>query len=180
MAIHIFDIDDTLIATKAQVIIKDSKGNEIGRLGSHAFNLHQENPLEAGMVLENATYDFSEFESLKQLTTEPILPAMAVLRSLDPCSEQTYIVTARQKQGLIWQWLHDTVSDALIPFTNIFCYDRESGLSVAEWKAEVVKHIIENSDKTDIHIHEDNDTNMQAMLGQVPIDWEVFTYNLDK
>ena len=32
MAIHIFDIDDTLIATKAQVIIKDSKGNEIGKV----------------------------------------------------------------------------------------------------------------------------------------------------
>lgn len=65
-SLHVFDIDDTLFHTKAQIHVKDPTGRVVQKLSNSEFNDHT--------LPRGHKYDFSEFRSAKKFatTSEPI------------------------------------------------------------------------------------------------------------
>lgn len=155
--IYIFDVDDTLIATTACVCAVNPDGKIVFKAGTKVFNAPDstERLLQPGL-----TWDFSEFESLEQLMIEPTKSAFDFLRNLRSRSN-VYIITARQKQAMLQQWL--ATKDININLNHIHCFDRNYGGTVAQWKGEVVDSIISEHPEHEVVIFEDDPNNCLAM-----------------
>lgn len=165
--IYVFDVDDTLIATTACIRAIDKNGNVAFRAGTKIFNAPDstERLLRPGL-----SWDFSEFESLDQLKSEPKKISFDVLKELstDPQKVPTiHIVTARQRQDIIYEWLKS--EGVTILFKNIHCLDRNYQGSVAQWKADVVNELI-SIDPTTVHLFEDDINNQKAISALSEID----------
>jgi hypothetical protein len=65
-SLHVFDIDDTLFHTHAQIHVKDPAGRVVQKLSNSEFNDHK--------LPRGHNYDFSEFRDAKkfQTTSKPI------------------------------------------------------------------------------------------------------------
>lgn len=155
--IYIFDVDDTLIDTKACIRAIDENGNEVFRAGTKVFNAPDstERLLRPGL-----SWDFSEFESLEQIKSERTLEPFNVLMAVAdkyPC----YIITARQRNDMLHTWLND--AGIKIDIDNIFCFNRDYKGTVAHWKEETLLNIIMQEGAGEVHIYEDDVNNLRAM-----------------
>lgn len=155
--LFIFDVDDTLINTKACIkAVLD--GEVIFKVGTKVFNAPEsaEQLLRPGM-----TWDFSEFESLEQIVSEQKLPAFESLKALaEIFPKQIYIITARQNRKMLHDWLF--MNGMNLPYENIRCFDSTQS-NVAAWKAQELKQIIKEHSANEVHIWEDDANNRRAM-----------------
>lgn len=150
--IYIFDVDDTLIDTKACVRAVDANGNVVFRAGTKTFNAPDST---SRLLTPGLSWDFSEFESLDQILIEPTRKPFNILYELAAkCPNDVYICTCRQKQYMLWKWL--AMNDIHIPVKNIMCYNAESGLTSADWKAHAIYYVAIRYDNPNIHIWEDD------------------------
>ena len=93
-SLHVFDVDDTLVHSKAMVHVKDEKGNTVQKITPSEYNTHK---LEPGHQ-----YDYHEFRSsdLFKKTSKPIgkmiktINAAQAMASKNP-KNKTIINTAR-------------------------------------------------------------------------------------
>ena len=56
-ALHVFDVDDTLVHSDAKIHVKDKAGNTVKKLSPSEYNTHKLHP--------DHQYDYSEFRSSK-------------------------------------------------------------------------------------------------------------------
>lgn len=155
--VYIFDVDDTLIATTACIRAIDETGKVVFKAGTKVFNAPDstERLLRPGL-----TWDFSEFESLEQIMSEPAKPAFNYLKSL-PAHSKIYIITARQRQDMLHKWLRE--NNVHIGIDHIYCFDRSFDGTVAQWKGKIVDFIILKHPYHHLMIFEDDYNNCAAM-----------------
>ncbi len=156
--LYIFDVDDTLIDTKACIRAIDKDGNTVFRAGTKVFNAPDstERLLQPGL-----TWDFTEFESLEQIMSEPKLPAFEALCRAVQDDEFVIILTARQKWVMLHAWLVANGID--FPIDHIFCYDRSSKLNVPEWKGYVTRCLCKILDIKKVILYEDDPENIKSI-----------------
>ena len=161
--LHVFDIDDTLLHTTAQIHVLDSKGNRVKKLSNQEFNNHK---LEPGY-----SYDFGEFRSSEKFDKEskPIKPMIDKVKELvkDP-NNHVIFNTARanfddknkflgtfKKHGI------DTKKDKIhvIRAGNI-----KAGELPAEKKAKVIHGYIKKHKYGQVHMYDDSKTNLHHFL----------------
>lgn len=161
--VYIFDVDDTLIATTACIRAIDEKGEVVFKAGTKVFNAPNstERLLRPGL-----SWDFSEFESLEQIMSEPTKPAFDYLKSL-PAHSKIYIITARQKQDMLHKWLLE--NNVCIGADHIYCFDRNFDGTVAQWKGKIVDSIITKHPCHSMMIFEDDHNNCAEMIGRCGI-----------
>ena len=164
--IYVFDVDDTLINTKACVRAVDSNGNIIFRAGTQTFNAPDST---ARLLTPGLRWDFSEFESLEQIMSEPTREPFETLKELVAARKKVFICTCRQNQHMLWKWLRR--NNIKIPMERIMCYDASEGLSPADWKAyhiTKVAHDLNNatgwSEQVVVHLWEDDQNFKDAIF----------------
>lgn len=129
--IFVFDLDNTLIDTRAKVRVLNPHGEVIDRLDSRFYNDNVKN--------DGKTLDFSEFNDLYQLLSEPELSTMeCLIHCLNNYPNQTYILTARQDPYIIRNWallkgLYE------LRFENIQCVDFNKYDTTNIAKSEYIK-----------------------------------------
>ena len=159
--VYIFDIDDTLINTKACVKMVDNKGVVRAVLSSQKYNTRYST---SDLLYNHLTPDYSEFNSLEILKNEPKRSVFNILEELSAeCPENVYIITAREAKAIIHEWLEEC--GVAIPLENIYTNEL-SPLPLGKWKAEKMMEIVSKypAYKTYIRVWEDNEecrTNMK-------------------
>lgn len=166
--IFIFDVDDTLIDTKAKVLVRDANGKVIDEVGTMVHN-NRQNKGELGSY----TLDYSQFESLDQILSEPKLPAWRelqyVTKRISGVVGTTYefanisLCTARQNKQMLKDWLdYSGIREYRV---SIHSVDFERTKTTAEGKALYINELIDQYDGENLrfHIWEDNVDNIKAM-----------------
>ena len=158
--VYIFDVDDTLIDTKACIRAIDEHGRVVFKAGTKVFNAPDstERLLRPGLA-----WDFTEFESFDQLMSEPLRKPFEILKSLNPEQNRICIATARQCYNELRRWLE--VHGVDVNHIQIYCYNRYVP-TVAEWKGSLLADIIcttKSQDPIRVHIYEDDLNNRVAM-----------------
>lgn len=128
--IYVFDVDDTLIDTKACVRAIDAEGNVIFRAGTQTFNAPDST---SRLLSPGLRWDFSEFESLEQIMSEPHRKPFEVLKALVEARKKVFICTCRQQRHMLWKWLQRNGIN--VPIERIMCYDASENMRPADWKA---------------------------------------------
>ena len=64
-ALHVYDIDDTLVHPTAKINVKNKKGEVVKTLDTHEYAKSSRRPLPAGH-----SYDFGEFRSAEKFSKE--------------------------------------------------------------------------------------------------------------
>lgn len=102
--IYIFDIDNTLIDTQAQVKLTYSDGT------TKYYNSTEFNAMDSYQLRRNShkiTLDFSEFDSLDQLLKEPFIEKnWNLLKEAYNSGHMIFILTSRYNHNEIFQWLN--------------------------------------------------------------------------
>lgn len=166
--IFIFDVDDTLIDTKAKVLVRDTNGKVIDEVGTMVHN-NRQNKGELGSY----TLDYSQFESLDQILSEPKLPAWRelqyVTKRISEVVGTTYefanisLCTARQNKQMLKDWLdYSGIREYRVGIRSV---DFERTKTTAEGKALYINELIDQYDGENLrfHIWEDNVDNIKAM-----------------
>lgn len=159
--IYIFDVDDTLIDTKARIRAVDHNGNVCFTAGTKVFN----SPDSKRLLKPGQTWDFTEFESLEQLMSERKRKPFELLKRLNPVYNHIFIITARQCKPNLYKWLSQNGIDT--KQVKVYCYDHHSP-TVAEYKAQMLTSIVSSVSALGapkVHILEDNEENIEAMVG---------------
>lgn len=180
--IFIFDVDDTLIDTKAKVLVRDANGKVIDEVGTMVHN-NRQNKGELGSY----TLDYSQFESLDQILSEPKLPAWRelqyVTKRISEVVGTTYefanisLCTARQNKQMLKDWLdYSGIREYRV---NIHSVDFGRTKTTAEGKALYINELIDEYDGENLrfHIWEDNADNIKAMREAI---WARSSENIDR
>lgn len=96
--LHIYDFDDTLVKTKANVIVKKEDGSQY-ELNSHEFAMHKLTPGES--------YDFSNFDKVIHKSVPISRNIKQILQSLQTPNIKTTVLTARRIAFPITKHLKD-------------------------------------------------------------------------
>ena len=151
--ILLFDVDDTLIHTSAQIWIKSSEGSERS-ISNQEFNDYKIKPGEE--------LDFREFNSQKILDNDIPTKYLNTLKKEYAKGTHIGIITARSDCSLIKRFLLKkgiSIKTELIFAIN----DPQLGLegSIQERKAQIIDHLIKSGYET-LVFFDDNEGNLEA------------------
>ena len=163
-ALHIYDIDDTLVHPTAKINVKDESGRVVRSLNTHEFAKSTREKLPKGH-----SYDFGEFRSAEKFSKEskPIKPMISHVRlttadrhnkvifntaraNLD---DKKKFVGAFEKHGINMKRVH------VIRAGNI--NSPESG---PQKKARVTSGYIKKHKPRDVHMYDDDKGNLDHFL----------------
>lgn len=150
--ILLFDVDDTLIHTTAQIgVIKH--GKPIKKITNNEFNEYKLKPGES--------FDFSEFDDPHILNNETFTPYWKTLKREYEKGTHIGIITARGDCDMIFQFFKNKGLE--IKRDLVYAVgDPKMGLSgsVAEKKSVVISRLVEKGYKT-LVFFDDNETNLK-------------------
>jgi hypothetical protein len=162
-ALTIFDIDDTLFRTDANVYLKDNSGNK-RKLSSKEFNKHT--------LQDGEQYDFDEFKDAKRFnkTSKPIQniwkTAQNTLENIGKRpGSRVVIVTARGDLDDKDLFL-DTFRQHGLDMDKVHVY-RAGNIkhgSSADKKKIVIRNLLESSDFTEVRLFDDYEENLEEFL----------------
>ncbi len=96
--INIFDVDDTLVVTKAKIKITDHENGETYEITPKEFNEYEKNP--------NHELDFSDFSNLRILKAGKIIDwVFDILKGTMKKGKRVGIITARGDAEMIYKFL---------------------------------------------------------------------------
>lgn len=160
LGLTIFDIDDTLFHTTAQIkVMKD--GREVRSLNNQEFNVYKLQPGES--------FDFGEFKNAEKFNREsvPIGPMIAKLKAiLKNAGDSTVIMlTARSdfdNKGLFL----DTFKKYGIDMSKIHVHRSGSlGLPSAEGKAVWIRKYLDTGKYGRVRLYDDAMSNLKMLIG---------------
>jgi len=162
-SLHVFDIDETLMHTNAEIIVKDKTGNILQKLTSSEFNNHK---LEQGNE-----YDFTEFRDSLKFNTES-KPIMQMIEQLNRIHNKIKLnLTPNSK--IIMNTAREDFNDKHL-FLNTF---KKYGIDIddiyvyragnlpgndipAKKKLVHIRKDIEIGNYSDVHMYDDSRTNL--------------------
>ena len=165
--LHVFDIDDTLVKSKAKVHVKDQHGNTVKKLSTSEYNTHK---LEPGHH-----YDYHEFKSsdVFHRTSRPIgnmirtINATHNTRRKNP-NNRTIINTARSDFDNKDKFLNTLRSHGIHHIDNIHVHRAGNipGNEKPEHKKLVYirQHLAKHPYKK-VKMYDDSHENLRAFLG---------------
>jgi hypothetical protein len=143
--LHVYDFDDTLVKTKADVIVKRPDGSSY-TLDSHAFATHKLAPGES--------YNFANFDKIIKGSEPLIQNIKQIQKSLANPNIKTTILTARRVAFPIMKHLRDKY--------GIDTYVIAVGSSDPEVKADWIENQVKKG-YTDIKFMDDSVKNLNAV-----------------
>lgn len=164
-SLHVFDIDDTLFHTKAQIHVKDPMGRTVQKLSNSEFNDHK---LPAGHK-----YDFQEFRSAEKFarTSTPIHRMLNKVRAIHKHvitvpNSRVIMNTARADFDDKDKFLN-TFRRHGVPIDNIHVHraGNEPGDALpAQKKNVVLRRYLERHPYGSVHMYDDSQTNLKHFL----------------
>jgi len=163
-ALHVYDIDDTLVHPTAKINVKNAKGEVVRSLNTHEYAKSSRTPLPAGH-----SYDFGEFRSAEKFSREskPIKRMISHVR-LTSASKGNKVIfnTARenldepkkfvgtfQRQGINMKKIH------VIRAGNV-----KAKLSGPQKKARIRSGYINTHRPKEVHMYDDDTGNLDHFL----------------
>lgn len=163
-ALHVYDIDDTLVRPTAKIHVKDHTGKIVKTLNTHEYAKSSRSALPAGH-----SYDFSEFRSADKFNREstPIKPMISHVR-LTSANKNNKVIfnTARsnlddkskfvdtfKKQGVDMKKIH------VLRAGNI-----SSPGTGPQKKAKIVSGYIRSHNPSEVHMYDDDTGNLDHFL----------------
>jgi len=155
---HVFDLDDTLIKSKAKIYVYD-KGRFIKSLTPEEYSFFEDD--------DNYDLDFSDFKDPNLILNSEKYKAWKILEKIDNeiktnnVNGDIFILTARtyHVRTAIFKLLKNNNID--IKFKNIITFGEDnSDISIAEEKKKILKSMKNKYDK--IFFYDDNIDNINA------------------
>ena len=163
--LHIFDIDDTLMHTTAQIKVKDKEGKVVKSLSNQEFNDHN---LEDGH-----SYDFGEFRSSDKFKNDstPMRSAIAKLKAIHnniknkPSSKSRIIMNTARADFDDKDKFLDTFRSQGIDIDNIHVH-RAGNIpgdeQPAQKKLVYIRKHLDSGNYREAHMYDDSKTNLRA------------------
>jgi hypothetical protein len=164
-ALHVFDIDDTLFHTTAEVKVKNAKGRTIRRLTNAEFNTYKLKP--------GQKFDFSEFRNAQKFKQEskPIHPMINRINKVQKnigkhANSKVIINTARadfdDKHKFLSKFKEHGVD---IDKIHVHRVGNMPGNDLpADKKVKVIKQYIDKNSHKKVVMYDDSKTNLKALL----------------
>jgi hypothetical protein len=165
--LHVFDIDDTLFHTSAQVHVK--KGDKtVQKLSSSEFNTHK--------LPDGHHYDYSEFHSAHKFDTEskPVSRMMGKLKAIHSAvkakgtGSKVIMNTARQdfddKDKFLNTFRKHGVEIDDIHVHRAGNLAREKGLTIGQAKNEVIRKHLRTGNYRHVSLYDDSKENLNHFL----------------
>ena len=164
-SLHVFDIDDTLFHTHAQIHVKDKSGNTVKKLSNSEFNDHHLQP--------GHHYDFHEFRDADKFhkTSQPIPKMMNKLKAIHGHVTKTpnsrvIMNTARADFDDKDRFL-DTFRNHGVPIDQIHVHragNEPGDDQPAVKKNAVLRRYLDRHAYGSVHLYDDSKTNLQHFL----------------
>ena len=165
--LHVFDVDDTLVHSKAQVHVKNKEGNTVQKLSTSEYNTHK---LPAGHH-----YDYHEFRSsdVFKNTSHPIKPMIRTINATQNTSSKnphnkTVINTARADFDNKDRFL-DTLRHHGITHIDKIHVHRAGNIpgdeKPAHKKLTFIRQHLDNHPYSKVKMYDDSHENLHAFLG---------------
>lgn len=164
-ALHVFDIDDTLFHTTAEVKVKNAKGRTIRRLSNAEFNTYKLKP--------GQKFDFSEFRNAQKFKHEskPIHPMINTMNKVQKNigkhpNSKVIINTARADFDDKHKFL-SKFKDHGVDIDKIHVHrvgNMPGNELPADKKVKVVKQYIDKHSHKKVIMYDDSKTNLRALL----------------
>ena len=160
LGLTIFDIDDTLFHTTAQIkVMKD--GREVRSLTNQEFNVYKLQPGES--------FDFGEFKNAEKFNREsvPIGPMIAKLKAiLNNAGDSTVIMLTARSDFDNKELFLDTFKRYGIDMSKIHVHRSGSlGLPSAEGKAVWIRKYLDTGKYGRVRLYDDAMSNLKMLIG---------------
>ena len=160
LGLTIFDIDDTLFHTTAQIkVMKD--GREVRSLTNQEFNVYKLQPGES--------FDFGEFKNAEKFNREsvPIGPMIAKLKAiLNNAGDSTVIMLTARSDFDNKELFLDTFKRYGIDMSKIHVHRSGSlGLPSAEGKAVWIRKYLDTGKYGRVRLYDDAISNLKMLIG---------------
>ena len=160
LGLTIFDIDDTLFHTTAQIkVMKD--GREVRSLTNQEFNVYKLQPGES--------FDFGEFKNAEKFNKEsvPIGPMIAKLKAiLKNAGDSTVIMLTARSDFDNKELFLDTFKRYGIDMSKIHVHRSGSlGLPSAEGKAVWIRKYLDTGKYGRVRLYDDAMSNLKMLIG---------------
>lgn len=155
--IAVFDLDDTIIVSKAKIKVCDANTGECFELTPEEFNEYQRKP---GHQL-----DFSEFKSLEIMKAGQLIDYyLKILKTAYKSKVAVGIVTARDDREMIFRWLREHLGLRIDKDLVFAVNDPVHGYvgSIADKKKQAFEEIISMGYR-DIQFYDDDQANIKLV-----------------
>jgi len=155
--IIVFDLDDTLVITRARIIVTDPKTNKRYALTPEEYNTYQVQP--------DHQLDFSEFRSLNILKAGKLIDYyLKILQEAYRRGIPVSIVTARDNRNLIYQWFKEHIG---YPIARTLIYAVTDPVhnfhgTIADRKKMAFRELIDRG-YTDFQFYDDDPENLRLV-----------------
>lgn len=167
-SLHVFDVDDTLFHTNAQIHVKNKEGHTVHKLSNQEYNDHK---LPAGH-----SYDYSEFRSAKKFHNEskPIHKMLNKMKAIHTniknkvgSNSKVIMNTARADFDNKHKFLN-TFKKHGVDVDNIHVH-RAGNIPGNEQPAHkkvtiIAKHLKDNPKLGSVHMYDDSKTNLKHFV----------------
>jgi hypothetical protein len=165
--ITFIDIDETLFFTKANILVKDVKGNILKKLTNQEYNNYTQAPGEY--------FDFSEFVSTELFinTSIPNKPMIDILKKVfettKTSNSEVYLLTARQDFDDKDKFLEFLVKHGIEAGhkddqkVHVIRAGNIPGLDYPGKKYHIIKKMLEGNDQfKTVRLYDDSEANLEA------------------
>lgn len=161
--VYVFDLDDTLVKTTANILVRDAAGSLVRKIPTHIYNAEGDKKV---FLSDGEYFDFEEFNSLELLAAEETTGLFEVFKKTLEEKHLTAIITSREKYDLIQDWLKiKGISDN--PYLMIYCTFSKGfpfGGTDANRKKLVLEHLVDTFGITEFIVYDDAEVNVAEML----------------
>lgn len=163
-ALHVYDIDDTLVRPTAKIHVRDNNGQVVRTLNTHEYAKSTRQPLPKGH-----SYDFSEFKSSDKFNREsrPISKMISHVRltsanrgnkvifntARSDLDDKSKFVDTFRRQGVNMDKIH------VLRAGNI--NTKETGPAK---KSKIISGYIKTHKPTEVHMYDDDTGNLDHFL----------------
>lgn len=163
-ALHVYDIDDTLVRPTAKIHVKDRTGQIVKTLDTHEYAKSSRTPLPSGY-----SYDFGEFRSAEKFNREsiPIKSMISHVRLMSANKNNKVIFNTARSNLDDKNKFVDTFKKHGVNMNRIHVL-RAGNISSKETgpqkKARIISGYINSHSPSEVHMYDDDTGNLDQFL----------------
>jgi hypothetical protein len=165
-ALHVFDVDDTLVHSDAKIHIKDKAGNTVKKLSPSEYNTHKLHP--------DHQYDYSEFRSSKVFShSHPIKKMIRTINAVQATTNKNpknkvIINTARADLDNKDKFIKTLSAHGIKDMDSIHVYragNIPGNAPPAHKKLVYIRQHLDKHPYSHVKMYDDSKENLDAFLG---------------